>query len=101
MMAILQEENKLMEIVKLIGSDVLPEEQKLIIGDCEGDPRWDFCSRTHSTRRTPTCPWIKQREMMKVIALCWRMSGQKLVAACGSDLRNRQIRHIFDRLDTK
>ena len=30
-MSILAEENKLLEIVKLIGSDVLPDDQKLII----------------------------------------------------------------------
>ena len=35
---ILQEENKLMEIVKLIGSDVLPDDQKLIIEIGPGDP---------------------------------------------------------------
>lgn len=32
--ALLQEESKLMEIVKLIGSDVLPDDQKLIIETC-------------------------------------------------------------------
>jgi len=31
LMVILQEENRLMEIVKLIGSDVLPDDQKLIV----------------------------------------------------------------------
>ena len=30
-MGILQEESKLIEIVKLIGSDILPDEQKLIL----------------------------------------------------------------------
>lgn len=31
MLSLLQEESKLMEIVKLIGADILPEEQKLIL----------------------------------------------------------------------
>ena len=30
-LGLLQEENKLMEIVKLIGADVLPDDQKLVI----------------------------------------------------------------------
>ena len=35
LMSLLTEENKLMEIVKLIGSDVLPEDQKLVIEICK------------------------------------------------------------------
>ena len=31
---LLQEENKLMEIVKLVGADVLPDDQKLVIQNC-------------------------------------------------------------------
>ena len=34
MSRLLQEENDLMEIVKLVGADVLPEEQKLILEAC-------------------------------------------------------------------
>ena len=34
-MSLLAEEAKLMEIVKLIGSDVLPEDQKLVIEICK------------------------------------------------------------------
>ncbi|MBN2853416.1 MAG: V-type ATP synthase subunit A [Clostridia bacterium] len=33
--ALLQEESKLMEIVKLIGSDILPDEQKLVLESCK------------------------------------------------------------------
>ncbi len=38
LMAILNQESSLMEIVKLIGSDVLPDDQKLSSGDRKGDP---------------------------------------------------------------
>lgn len=34
MSRLLQEENDLMEIVKLVGADVLPEEQKLVLEAC-------------------------------------------------------------------
>ncbi len=37
LMAILNQESSLMEIVKLIGSDVLPDDQKLILEIARGD----------------------------------------------------------------
>ena len=49
LMAVLNQESSLMEIVKLIGSDVLPDDQKLT--------GLDFYSRMPSIRTTPACPW--------------------------------------------
>lgn len=46
---ILVEENQLMEIVKLIGADVLPDEQKLII-ELARVIRVGFCSRMRIIR---------------------------------------------------
>ena len=37
-MVILNQESSLMEIVKLIGSDVLPDDQKLVLEIARGDP---------------------------------------------------------------
>ncbi len=49
-------ENRLNEIVKLIGSDVLPDDQKLVL-EIARVIRLGFCSRMHSTKRTPMCRW--------------------------------------------
>ena len=48
---ILLEENRLMEIVKLIGADVLPDDQKLIIEIARVVRR--LRNRMRSMRRTP------------------------------------------------
>ena len=56
MLGLLSEENKLMEIVKLIGADILPEDQKLIIETAKLF-RWAFSSKTPTTPSTPMCPW--------------------------------------------
>ena len=51
-MALLNQESSLMEIVKLIGSDVLPDDQKLVL-EIARVIRLGFCSRMHSTRMIP------------------------------------------------
>ena len=56
LMVILNQESSLMEIVKLIGSDVLPDDQKLVLRS-PGWCAWASCSRTPSIRRIPACPW--------------------------------------------
>ena len=45
-----------MEIVKLIGSDVLPDDQKLIL-EIARVIRLGSYSRTHSTQMTPVSRW--------------------------------------------
>ena len=55
-MAILNQESSLMEIVKLIGSDVLPDDQKLTL-EIARVIRLASCSRTLFTRRTPVSQW--------------------------------------------
>ncbi len=55
-MAILNQESSLMEIVKLIGSDVLPDDQKLTL-EIARVIRLASCSRTLFTRRTPVFLW--------------------------------------------
>ena len=60
MVAILNQESSLMEIVKLIGSDVLPDDQKLTL-EIARVIRLSFCSRTHSIRRIRLCPLQSSR----------------------------------------
>ncbi|MFU0833501.1 MAG: V-type ATP synthase alpha chain [Oscillospiraceae bacterium] len=63
---ILQQENKLMEIVKLIGSDVLPDDQKLII-EIARVIRVGFLQQNAFHSEDTYVPLEKQKLMMKVI----------------------------------
>ena len=64
--SILQQENKLMEIVKLIGSDVLPDDQKLII-EIARVIRVGFLQQNAFHPEDTYVPLEKQKLMMKVI----------------------------------
>ena len=64
--AILQEENSLMEIVKLIGSDVLPDDQKLIIETAKVI-RVGFLQQNAFHKEDTFVPLEKQKLMMKTI----------------------------------
>lgn len=63
---ILQQESKLMEIVKLIGSDVLPDDQKLII-ETARVIRVGFLQQNAFHADDTFVPLEKQKLMMKVI----------------------------------
>lgn len=64
--SILHEENKLMEIVKLIGSDVLPDDQKLII-EVARVIRVGFLQQNAYHKEDTYVPMEKQLKMMEVI----------------------------------
>lgn len=64
--ALLQEENSLMEIVKLIGSDVLPDDQKLVI-ETARVIRVGFLQQNAFHAEDTYVPLEKQKLMMKVI----------------------------------
>ena len=64
--ALLQEENSLMEIVKLIGSDVLPDDQKLVIETARAI-RVGFLQQNAFHAEDTYVPLEKQKLMMKVI----------------------------------
>ena len=64
--ALLQEENRLMEIVKLIGSDVLPDDQKLIIETAK-IVRVGFLQQNAFHKDDTYVPLEKQKLMMKTI----------------------------------
>ncbi len=64
--ALLQEESSLMEIVKLIGSDVLPDDQKLVI-ETARVIRVGFLQQNAFHAEDTFVPLEKQKLMMKVI----------------------------------
>lgn len=66
LMGLLHEENKLMEIVKLIGSDVLPDDQKLII-ETARLVRTGFLQQNAYHQEDTFVPLQKQLRMMEVI----------------------------------
>ncbi len=70
---ILSEENKLMEIVKLIGADVLPDDQKLTI-ETARVVRVGFLQQNAYHKDDTYVPLIKQRHMMKVIVDLYKKS---------------------------
>lgn len=76
---ILQEENKLMEIVKLIGSDVLPDDQKLVI-EIARLIRVGFLQQNAFHADDTFVPLEKQKLMMKTILHLYQKAKQ-LVAA--------------------
>ncbi len=76
---ILQEENQLMEIVKLIGSDVLPDDQKLII-ETARVIRVGFLQQNAFHADDTFVPLEKQKQMMRVILHLYKKAKQ-LVAA--------------------
>lgn len=65
---ILQEENKLMEIVKLIGADVLPDDQKLVIETAKVI-RVGFLQQNAFHKDDTYVPMMKQLKMMQLILL--------------------------------
>ena len=75
---ILQEENKLMEIVKLIGADVLPDDQKLTI-EIARVIRVGFLQQNAYHQDDTYVPMEKQLKMMRIILHLYK-SSQALVA---------------------
>ena len=67
---ILQEENKLMEIVKLIGADVLPDDQKLVIETAKVI-RVGFLQQNAFHKDDTYVPMVKQLKMMELILLLY------------------------------
>lgn len=77
--AILHEENKLMEIVKLVGSDVLPDDQKLVI-EIAKVIRVGFLQQNAFHADDTFVPLEKQKLMMKVI-LHLESKARQLISA--------------------
>ena len=78
--AILHEESKLMEIVKLIGSDVLPDDQKLVI-EIAKVIRVGFLQQNAFHKDDTFVPLEKQKLMMKVILHLENKARQLILAS--------------------
>ena len=76
---LLQEENKLMEIVKLIGADVLPDDQKLVI-EIARVIRVGFLQQNAFHAEDTYVPLEKQKRMMEAILYLYD-ACRKIVAA--------------------
>ncbi len=77
---LLQEENRLMEIVKLIGSDVLPDDQKLII-EIARVIRVGFLQQNAFHADDTYVPLEKQKLMMKTILHLYKRARHLVSAA--------------------
>ena len=92
---LLQEENKLMEIVKLIGSDVLPDDQKLVI-ETARVIRVGFLQQNAYHKDDTYVPLDKQLRMMRVILYLHR-SAQAVIAS-GTPISRVIATGLFDKL---
>lgn len=94
-MSLLAEEAKLMEIVKLIGSDVLPEDQKLVIEICKVI-RVGYLQQNAFHKDDTYVPLEKQLKMMDVILYLYK-KGRELVAE-GKPISQLIVTGIFDKV---
>ncbi len=93
--AILHAENKLMETVKLIGSDVLPDDQKLTL-EIARVIRVGFLQQNAFHKDDQNVPLKKQFLMMETILHLYRVS-KKLVAQ-GHPMSVLKAEDIFDKV---
>ena len=94
-MSLLAEETKLMEIVKLIGSDVLPEDQKLVIEICKVI-RVGYLQQNAFHKDDTYVPLEKQLKMMDVILYLYK-KGRELVTE-GKTISQLISTGIFDKV---
>ncbi len=95
MLSLLQEEDKLMEIVKLIGADILPEEQKLIL-EITKLFRLGFLQQNAFHEIDTYVPVEKQFKMMDIILYLHKRS--KPMVARGIPVSQIRKTGIFDEL---
>ncbi len=93
--ALLQEENRLMEIVKLIGSDVLPDDQKLII-EIAKIIRVGFLQQNAFHKDDTYVPLEKQKRMMQVILHLYERS--KAVVAENIPISRIREQGLFEKV---
>lgn len=93
--ALLAEETKLLEIVKLIGSDVLPDEQKLIIQTGKVI-REGFLQQNAFHPEDTYVPMLKQLKMMDVILYLYQKS--KELIDDGRDIDTLLNTNIFEKV---
>ena len=94
--SLLQEENRLMEIVKLIGSDVLPDDQKLVIEICRVI-RVGFLQQNAFHSDDTFVSLEKQQLMMKTILHLY--DGAKAKISAGIPISAVTKLGLFDKLN--
>ena len=95
LMGILNSESSLMEIVKLIGSDVLPDDQKLVL-EIAKVIRLGFLQQNAFHKDDTSVPLIKQFKMMEVILYLYKKS--KALVTMGMPMSVLKEDKIFDRV---
>lgn len=93
--ALLQEESSLMEIVKLIGADVLPDDQKLVIETCRVI-RVGFLQQNAFHSEDTYVPLEKQKQMMKTILYLHKKAKQ--IVNTGIPISRIVETGLFDKL---
>lgn len=93
--AILNQESTLMEIVKLIGSDVLPDDQKLIL-EIARVIRLGFLQQNAFHSEDTCVPLEKQLKMMEVILFLYTKS--KSLVTMGMPMSVLKESNIFERI---
>lgn len=94
-MSLLQEESKLMEIVKLIGSDILPDNQKLIL-EISRLLRLGFLQQNAFHDVDTYVPLDKQKEMMAIYLYLYHKATE--VIELGIPVSQIRKTGIFDEL---
>lgn len=92
---LLQEESSLMEIVKLIGSDVLPDDQKLVIETCRVI-RVGFLQQNAFHSEDTYVPLEKQKLMMKTILYLYKKARH--IVNAGIPISRVLETGLFDKL---
>ena len=95
LMALLNQESSLMEIVKLIGSDVLPDDQKLVL-EIARVIRLGFLQQNAFHKDDTSVPLSKQARMMETILYLYRKS--KALVMMGMPMSVLKEDKIFDRV---
>ncbi len=95
LMALLTQESSLMEIVKLIGSDVLPDDQKLVL-EIARVIRLGFLQQNAFHKEDTSVPLKKQFKMMEIILYLYKKS--KTLISMGMPMSVLKEDPIFDRI---
>ncbi|QOV19474.1 V-type ATP synthase subunit A [Blautia liquoris] len=95
LMAILNNESSLMEIVKLIGGDVLPDDQKLTL-EIARVIRLGFLQQNAFHKDDTSVPLIKQYKMMETILYLYKKS--KTLVTMGMPMSVLKEDDIFDKV---
>ena len=95
LMALLTQESSLMEIVKLIGADVLPDDQKLVL-EIAKVIRVGFLQQNAFHKDDTSVPLTKQFKMMEIILYLYKKS--KALITMGMPMSVLKEDKIFDKI---